>query len=212
MGLSRLWEREPTPTPFPTPAELIQLALRTIRNETLCEEERIAREEQRIADDKRRLEEAQLHPLKINFEDEMFTRASSPRISTQHLMTWGAITNNEENDHVVINEVGSLLDEHGDISFYIGICGSPYSRFWNVDIGHGFTYGRMHVILGTTSCHAVRLEKMLIDTYISDENCQNKRKGGGGRGPPKTLAFVYVCTDHAFVGHGRSVGKCARHS
>ena len=87
--------------------------------------------------------------------------------------------------------------------FYIGICCSPLTRFFDcydedgqlVYKGHHKKWRSMYLLCGTTGAEAAKLEKALIDEFNVQDYCMNSysAKGGERRGPKDEISFVYLC-------------------
>lgn len=160
--------------------------------ETLC---KIRREEKKEADElvavasaKRRRTEDHLRGL---YACELLDITHELAITTSSLLPLF-----EPDDARVIASVASLSATSE--SFYIGICAAPYNRYRAEGHGHYHSWRFMHLVLAGESSRVVAAEVAAIDRFLGTSGCMNKRRGGGGRSPPGTVSFMYVCT-HALA-------------
>ena len=110
--------------------------------------------------------------------------------------------NYDELMKLVSDRVTSLACASQCDTYYVGLCWSPARRWMgkeyfkdDVDyMGHRFKYDEMLVLGWSWTKFVGQGETYLIDIHIDDPRCDNKKRGGGGRGDDfTTYSMLYLC-------------------
>jgi hypothetical protein len=93
------------------------------------------------------------------------------------------------------NRIESFLIRRAHDKYYIGVCESPYRRFFDSGIGHNKKYSHMHVLGASGSSRVVTsVEKRLIgDRKGIQSACENRGPGGEHISSRDMARFLYVC-------------------